>query len=243
MVITMTIEERLLNFKDNTILDRDHLYKLIREVYPQYKDTSIRWVIYDLVKKGVISKLNPTQYRIGQSDIYQQKNASDERRKIVDYLNQAFPNIRIVVFESTLLNEWVNHQIARKVIFIEVEKYFMSDVFRMIYNRFSTKVLLNANKEDLYMYEGELIIITQLISQAPINQQTRDIKIEKLIVDLYTKDLITEFINEDEKDDVIESIFKTYPVNVKTVYAYAKRRGNIDIIKKAISSYEPGGLS
>jgi hypothetical protein len=200
-------------------------------------------VIYDLVKKGVISKLNPTQYMIGQSDIYQQKNASDERRKIVDYLNQAFPNIRIVVFESTLLNEWVNHQITRKVIFIEVEKYFMSDVFRMIYNRFSTKVLLNVNKEDLYMYEGELIIINQLISQAPINHQTRDIKIEKLIVDLYTKDLITEFINEDEKDDVIESIFKTYPVNVKTVYAYAKRRGNIDIIKKVISSCEPGGLS
>jgi hypothetical protein len=200
-------------------------------------------VIYDLVKKGVISKLNPTQYMIGQSDIYQQKNASDERRKIVDYLNQAFPNIRIVVFESTLLNEWVNHQITRKVIFIEVEKYFMSDVFRMIYNRFSTKVLLNVNKEDLYMYEGELIIINQLISQAPINHQTRDIKIEKLIVDLYTKDLITEFINEDEKDDVIESIFKTYPVNVKTVYAYEKRMCNIDIIKKVISSCEPGGLS
>jgi hypothetical protein len=48
----MTIEERLHSFKDNKILDKDHLYKLIKEAYPKYKDTSIRWVIYDLVKKG-----------------------------------------------------------------------------------------------------------------------------------------------------------------------------------------------
>jgi phosphoserine phosphatase len=93
------------------------------------------------------------------------------------------------------------------------------------------------------MYEGELIIVTQLISQAPIYQKNRDIKIEKIIVDLYTKDLITEFINEDEKNDVIENIFKSYPVNMKTVYAYAKRRNNLDIIKTALSSYESGGLS
>lgn len=239
----MTIEEKLSDFKDSKIIDRDNLCKLIKEAYPKYKDTSIRWVIYDLAKKGIITKLNPTQYMIGHLDIYHQKNASDERREIDDYLNQVFPNIRFVVFESTLLNEWLNHQIARKVIFIEVEKYFINDVFRMIYNNFSTKVLVNPNREDLYMYEGELLIITQLISQAPVNQQLRDVKIEKLIVDLYTKDLINEFINEDEKEDVIESIFKTYPVNMKTVYAYAKRRGNIDIIKKVISSYETRELS
>jgi hypothetical protein len=243
VVMAMTIEEKLSNLKDHDILERDRLYEFIREVYPRYTDSSIRWVIYDLVKKGFITKLDPTRYMIGQSDTYHQKNASDERHRIVDELNQAFPDIRIVVFESTLLNEWVNHQIARKVIFIEVERYFVKDVFRMMHERYPQKVILDANKEQLYMYGGELIIITRLISQAPVDQQTRDIKIEKLLVDLYTKDLIAEFVNEDEKDDMIESIFKTYPVNVKTVYAYAKRRGNIDRIKEAISSYEPAGLT
>ncbi len=239
----MTIEQELLNLENNKILDRDILYKLIREVYPNYKDTSIRWVIYRLVKNGVISKLNSTQYIIGKTNIYHQQESSNERNKIVNALNKAFPNIRMVVYESTLLNEWVNHQIARKVIFVETEKYFMNDVFRFIYNKCPTKVILNPNKEDLYMYEGELIIVTQLISQAPINPKSKDIKIEKLVVDLYTKDLITEFINEDEKDDVIEAIFKTYPVNVKTVYAYAKRRNNLNTIKNVISNYKPGGLS
>ncbi|MDD3122462.1 MAG: hypothetical protein PHC62_02980 [Candidatus Izemoplasmatales bacterium] len=239
----MTIEEKLLSSDNNKVLDRDDLYQLIRTFYPNYKDTSIRWVIYRLVKNGIISKLDQTKYIIGKTKYYHQQETGDERDKIIHALDQAFPNIRMAVFESTLLNEWVNHQIARKIIFIETEKYFINDVFRYVYNTFPIKTLLNPNNEDLYMYDGELIIVTQLISQAPINQKKKDIKIEKLIVDLYTKDLITEFINEDEKEDVIESIFKTYPVNIKTVYAYAKRRNNLNIIKEVISNYKPGVLS
>lgn len=239
----MTIEERLSSFGDNQQLDKNDLYQLIRTFYPNYKDNSIRWVIYRLVRKGIISKLDSNMYIIGKKNTYQQQETSDERQKIIQALDRAFPNLRMVVYESTLLNEWVNHQIARKVIFIEIEKYFINDVFRYIYDKFPTKTLLNPDKADLYMYDGELIIVTQLVSQAPINPKKKDIKIEKLIVDLYTKDLITEFINEDEKEDVIESIFKTYPVNIKTIYAYSKRRKNLITIKEIISNHKPGALS
>lgn len=238
----MTIEERILSSK-KMMLDRDYLYQLIREYYPNYVDASIRWVIYRLVSKGVISKWNANQYIIGKVNAYHQQKGSNERRKIINLLNRVFPGVRVVVYESTLLNEWVNHQIARNVIFVEAEKYFMNDVFRFLYNKFSKKVMLNPNKEDLYMYDGEIIIVTQLITQAPINPNTKDIKIEKLIVDLFTKDLITEFISEDEKEDIIQAIFKTYPINVKTVFAYAKRRNNYDTISDVISKYMPGVLS
>lgn len=243
MVIMMTIEEKLTSFDKNQILHRDDLYQLIRTFYPSYKDSSIRWVIYRLVRAGIISKLNSTKYIIGKKNTYQQQSSSDERDKIISALDKTFPNIRVVVYESTLLNEWVNHQIARRVIFIESEKYFINDVFRYIYNRISTKVLLNPKKEDLYMHDGDLIIVTQLISQAPINLKKKDIKVEKLIVDLYTKDLITEFISDDEKEDVVEALFKTYPVNVKTIYAYSKRRNNLNTIKAVISNYKLGVIS
>jgi hypothetical protein len=93
------------------------------------------------------------------------------------------------------------------------------------------------------MYNDELVIVKPLASQAPINQKTREIKIEKLIVDLYTKDLINEFISEDEKEDVIQDIFKKYLVNQKTIFAYAKRRNNTDLLKKILSSYELGSSS
>lgn len=241
-IIKMTIEERILN-SETKVLKRDYLYQLIREFYPNYVDASIRWVIYRLVSKGVISKLDATHYIIGKINTYYQQNESDEKRKIINALNRSFPNVRVVVYESTLLNEWVNHQIARKVIFIEVEKYFINDVFRFIYNRFPKKVMLNPNNEDLYMNDGEIIIVTKLITQAPINLKTRAIKIEKLVVDLFTKDLITEFVSEDEKEDIIQAIFKTYPINVRTVYAYAKRRNNYDEINNMISKYKLGILS
>ncbi len=239
----MTIEERLLLLKDKPSINRDELYQLIRQQHPSYKDASIRWVIYGLVKKGLISKIHQNQYLMGWANIYHQQNSSEERNRIVSYLNKKFPNIRIAVYESTLLNEWVNHQIARNIIFVETEKYFMNDVFRSIYEKFSGKVLLNPNKEDLNMYNDELVIVKPLNSQAPINNKTRDIKIEKLIVDLFTKDLINEFISEDEKENVIQDILKKYRVNQKTIFAYAKRRNNADLLKKILSSYELGASS
>ncbi|MFA5235887.1 MAG: DUF6577 family protein [Bacilli bacterium] len=239
----MTIEERLLLLKDKPSINRDELYQLIRQQHPNYKDASLRWVIYGLVKKGLVSKINHNQYLIGRANIFRQKNSSDQRNRIVDYLNKKYPNIRIAVYESTLLNEWVNHQIARNLIFVETEKYFMNDVFRSIYEKFAGKAILNPNKEDLNMYNDELVIVKPLASQAPINQKTREIKIEKLIVDLYTKDLINEFISEDEKEDVIQDIFKKYLVNQKTIFAYAKRRNNTDLLKKILSSYELGSSS
>ena len=234
MVITMTIEEKLNKISDKQIIKRDNLYDMIKKFHPDYKDSSIRWVIHRLVTKGIISKINHKQFIKGVKKLYQQKFNSQDTNKIIDLINKDYPNIKIVVYESTLLNEWVNQQISRKTIFVEVEKYYMADVFRSIYDNVSNRVLLNPKTEDFYLYTNDLIVVNALVTQAPINSEKRTIKIEKLIVDLFTKDLITEFVNEDEKEEVVQSIIKSYIVNEKTLYAYAKRRSNLEKVKKTI---------
>jgi len=137
------------------------------------------------------------------------------------------------MYESTCLNEWVNHQVSRAVIFIEVEKYYMMDIFRVIQEKYMN-VLFKPNQDTLYRYQGDLIVVSQLFTQAPINRQERTIKLEKLIVDFYTHDLINEFITDDEKEDVIDLMFQTYVINYKTVIAYAKRRKNEDKVISAL---------
>jgi hypothetical protein len=196
-----------------------------------------------MVRKGMISRIDNERYLIGKFKPYLPPIASENRNIIVESLHQAFPHIRIAVYESTILNEWANHQINRNVIFVESEKYFMNDVFRFIYRAFPAKAILDPSKQDLSLYEGELVVVTQLISQAPIHPKTSEIKIEKLIVDLHTKDLITEFVSEDEKDVIVEGILRTYPVNAKTVIAYAKRRNNVEVMKKVLANHHFGGLS
>ena len=123
--------------------------------------------------------------------------------------------------------------ISRAVIFIEVEKYYMMDIFRVIQEKYMN-VLFKPNQDTLYRYQGDLIVVSQLFTQAPINRQERTIKLEKLIVDFYTHDLINEFITDDEKEDVIDLMFQTYVINYKTVIAYAKRRKNEDKVISAL---------
>ncbi len=72
----MTIEERLLNLDNNQVLDRDDLYRLIKEIYPNYKDNSVRWVIHRLVRNGIIGKLDSTKYIIGKTKHYHQQETS-----------------------------------------------------------------------------------------------------------------------------------------------------------------------
>jgi len=48
----------------------DILIGIIKTYYPHYKDTSIRWIIYELSKKNVITKISSQLYFIGKLKVY-----------------------------------------------------------------------------------------------------------------------------------------------------------------------------
>lgn len=187
-------------------------------------------MIYKLNKKKVITKLNDREYILGFLKEYKYKGFSDVNLDLTSKFREEFNDINIAVYESFILNEWINHLISRNIVIVEVEKYFTKDIFRYVQNIYSN-TLFNPTNDDLYSYKDAIIIVNPLVTQAPVNKKDKTIKIEKLIVDLFTNDIINEFISEAEKEDVIRSIIKNYVVNEKTILAYSKRRGNYDAIK------------
>ncbi len=233
VVISMNLLLEELKKYEKKKITSDILIGIIKTYYPHYKDTSIRWIIYELSKKNVITKISSQLYFIGKLKVYNPLFSNVLSKDIKKLLETKFSDIKFVMYESTCLNEWVNHQVSRAVIFIEVEKYYMMDIFRVIQEKYMN-VLFKPNQDTLYRYQGDLIVVSQLFTQAPINRQERTIKLEKLIVDFYTHDLINEFITDDEKEDVIDLMFQTYVINYKTVIAYAKRRKNEDKVISAL---------
>lgn len=230
MVSEMNLLEKEIKNINETIIKKDELKEIIKKHYPHYKDSSINWLIYRLNEKQIITKLNNREYILGFLKEYQYKEFSDISRDLIKKFKSDFADINIVVYETFMLNEWINHLISRNIVIVEVEKYFIKDIFRYIQNIYS-KTLFNPTKDDLYLYKDTMIIVNPLVTQAPINKSDKTIKIEKLIVDLFTSDSINEFISEKEKEDVIKSIIKNYVVNEKTILAYAKRRRNYDTLK------------
>jgi hypothetical protein len=236
----MSIINKIQSLGLNKKINVNKLHQFIKEEHPKFNDASLRWAIFTLTKKGLISKINKTEYLIGQIKEYIQQSLETKRNQVIKTISKKYPDIKAIVFESFVLNEWLNHQVSRYVIFVEVEKPFIKDIFRLLNESFPKQVLLNPNQEMLANYQDHEIVVSPLITQAPIRQKSYAFKIEKLIVDLFTNDLINEFISADEKETIITSIFQEYKVNKKTVYAYAKRRHNLSYIQKLIAPLEVG---
>ena len=225
-------------FKDKSYIKRDTLIQVIKEQTNYNKDSSIRWVIYQLVKEGTITKVDNHFFYKGFLRKYKQKNMSTIKRRISDLLKKNYPDIDAVIYESTILNEWLNHQITQNVIFVEVEKYFMGPIFEYLKNELNIPILINPSVGDYYRYVVDnIIIVTQLITQTPKTKHGYDIKIEKLIVDLYANNLLKEFVSEDEHSNILQSMYQTYVVNNKTILAYAKRRNLENVVKEDVAEY------
>lgn len=227
-----SIEKKINDSFDGNLIKKIDLYKVVKGFFPSYNESSLRWVIHGLIQKGIITKISSDIFIKGHKKKYIPSNSSLLKKRVKELIISKFPNVKIAIYESSQLNEWVNHQVGRNIVFVEAEKYFLVDVFKYINKSLSITTLLNPSKEDLYLYDGEMVVVTSLITQAPLNSQNKEIKIEKLIVDFFSKDLIAEFVNDSEKEEVISSMFRSYAINEKKILAYAKRRNNFQRVKE-----------
>jgi len=231
-------------FENSKYILKEDLVDYIKKSTDYEKDSSIRWVIHELVKSGDITKVDSKHYYKGVLKDYSPKVQTEKKKLLKKLISKKYPKLDIVIYETKIFNEWINHQISRNVIFVEVEKYYMQDVFTYLRNHITDKILLNPTTEDFYLYaEDNIIIVSSLVSRAPMNKESYEIKVEKLIVDLFSNDLVSKLFSQSEYATIIDNLFRTYKVNIKTIYSYAKRRNLIDITKKFVKKYDPSEVT
>ena len=230
-------------FENSKYILKEDLVDYIKKSTDYEKDSSIRWVIHELVKSGDITKVDSKHYYKGVLKDYSPKVQTEKKKLLKKLISKKYPKLDIVIYETKIFNEWINHQISRNVIFVEVEKYYMQDVFTYLRNHITDKILLNPTTEDFYLYaEDNIIIVSSLVSRAPMNKESYEIKAEKLIVDLFSSDLVSKLISQSEYATIIDNIFRMYKVNIKTVYSYARRRNLIEITQKFIKKCDPSEM-
>ncbi len=222
---------------------KEDLVDYIKKFTDYEKDSSIRWVIHELVKSGDITKVDSKHYYKGVLKDYSPKVETKKKKLLKKLISERYPELDIVIYESNIFNEWINHQISQNVIFVEVEKFYMEDVFTYLRDHITNKILLKPTTEEYYLYsEDDIVIVSSLVSRAPMNKKSYEIKAEKLIVDLFSSDLVSKLISQSEYATIIDNIFRMYKVNIKTVYSYAKRRNLIEITQKFIKKYDPSEM-
>ena len=222
------------------IYSHNSLITLLRKYNPNAKESSYNWAITGMLKGGIIIKRGYDEYTLfdNKNKAVYVPSYSELSKNIVDDLENKYPLIRFTVFETVLLNEFLNHLIAQNTIFVQVEKDVSIFVFRYLQEAGYDNLLYRPSKQDFSLYwNKDLIVVTDLISESPINSANpHSICLEKILVDIISDKCITSSYSGAEYPNIINQAMERYNVDVKKMLRYARRRNKEETIKDYIHS-------
>lgn len=224
-----------LNLKKNHIYTRNTLNNEFKKKDPSLSDIRIRWLVFELEKNNQISKIGQQKYIANlSSKKYLPASYNFLCGKIGTYLDKVAPLVKVVLWESTILNEWTNLLLSKNIIFVEVESGLESFIFEKLMDKFGDKytLLLNPKDEMVSRYmRDNLVIVKTLFSRAPTYRNSRKIKLEKLIVDIIADRYLSGILGTDGIKNIIRGIKSNYIVDIDKTFTYAKRRKKEAILK------------
>lgn len=195
-------------------------------------DVAVHKRINKMIALGRLSRIGNGQYTFASKPRFDYELASSASLEALHKLDERFgKGVRFVVYESTLLNRFLNHLIARPTVIAEVEKDLAETVFWFLKENGAANVLLNPSENENYFYnpyDGSGIIVKAMVSKSPIDEKNHKITIEKLVVDIVADKTLHMFYEGAEVPRMVEDILKDYAVKLDSVRNYAKRRHCLD---------------
>ena len=151
---------------------------------------------------------------------------SEKALALTDRLNQRFPRVSFTVFETVLLNEFLNHLIAQNTLFVHAEKESSIFLFRYLQEKGQRRLLYKPSIRDCYLYwEKDTVIIADLNADAPIRPDApHAICLEKLLVDIYADKIISTMYSKAEYTSVLAQAKHHYYLDCAKMLRYARRR-------------------
>ena len=119
--------ELILTIPDSQVMTRRELYELLKKKNKELSYNSMGWIIETGIKENILFKVGADSYsrkndtRKIYSPVY-----SRAAKKILSVMQELYPDLDYVLFETVLLNEFVNHLYAQNVIVLQIEKALCS---------------------------------------------------------------------------------------------------------------------
>lgn len=226
--------------KKDKIYTLDELKKLYFDSHVGKSKIAFYKAINKMIENGKIVRLERGFYCASKKkNILDTNLYYDESIKLKSFLINRYGNdFEFIIYENTILNQFLNHLLAKTKIIVEVPKTYVEDVFFEIRNSNLFKsVLLNPNGEELYHYgDNCTIVVRPYISKAPIDLKQHSTTIEKLFVDIVCDRFLNSFYEGAEVPFMLNNIIEDYTLRYKTIVSYAKRRNAYENLLKNIDN-------
>jgi hypothetical protein len=227
-------------FKDKENFETSDIVEFYSQSEPEVKSTTINWRIYSLVQSGVLNRIGRGKFAIGGNRNYTPE-ISHKIKLIHSKLIKEFPYLRICIWNTSSLNEFMIHQPGRFYLLIEVDKEAAQSVFFYLKeNKFS--VFIEPTRDLIEKYrpdEKETLIVKSLVSEAPLQTINRINlpTIEKMLVDIFCDDVIFAAQQGSEMRTIFNEALGKYTVNENRMLRYADRRRKKDSFREYLSSF------
>ena len=212
---------------ESQVFTRQALYNLFKENNKDLSYNSVGWIIDEGLKSNLLFKVGSDSYsRKKETRNTYSPRYSEFSKELLSKMEERFPELEYTLFETLLLNEFVNHLYAQNILVLQVEKDLCPFTFDFLNELFPGKVLYNPSSDDLGRYQSDnCIILENRISEAPFDKEhPHFITMEKLLVDTVSDKAIKELIPTSEVTNIYENAKLIYKSDLTKIKRYAKRR-------------------
>lgn len=236
----MWYEEVIKRLPENLIFTRKELYIKLQEHNREFNYNSYKWILPELISKGLIYRRGYDAYSRNLSKVsaIYTPRYSEKAKKLQQLIEEEYPLAEFCVFESFLLNEFLNHQIANNTIVIQIEKEIGGFLFDFLEEEYAGRVLYKP-KEDMFQryWSEDCVIIVDKVSEAPKDKQNPyDMTLEKLLVDIFAESIIRYLFSPSEYPLIVETAMERYLIDEKKMMRYARRRNAAEKLKNYMKS-------
>lgn len=217
---------------------RTDLFNAMKSCKIDLSESTMKANLQKLLSDRQIVRVGRNAYCVAADNIQNYEyEYSTLAQAVAEEVKVKHPCLGFTIIELVQFNEFVNHQIAHNVIFVSVEENLGSFVFDTLKEKYPGKVLINPSTEIYHQYwYDDMMVITKMVSEAPLGKVEKwNARIEKILVDLLTDDLLGNSITASEYSTIYEDAFAKYAIDESCLFRYAKRRGAYEKIKQFIT--------
>lgn len=166
----MNQEAILKSFPPGKIFEKNQFREAVHAFNSEYTESSINWLLGKLKKENQIIAVGRGKYeRVSEAVKYQYSYVhSQEYQDIAKRIIKEYPLVEFQMWELIQFNEFLNHQITKNLIVVEVEDMLDETVFDSLHGVYPY-VLYSPQMEYYYRHKGEenTVVVLKLISEAP----------------------------------------------------------------------------
>ncbi len=225
----------------NKTFDKKDLWNFYINHHKKSSEQDFFWYLYNLREEKIIKTVDKDSYQLVNDKSIFSPKIDVLMEKICQKLRVEFGIKTYCVWSSNWLNEFTIHQNMRNLILLEVEKDVAESVYYALKDMNYPNIFLLLQKADemvmieRYIFEAQNpIVIRKIISKSPVKRLDNDVivpKLEKILVDIFCDESLFIAYKGHERDIIFRNVLKEYDINLKTMFAYARRRKKEEHLK------------